>query len=129
MSNSALFIVPTEHKAAINKLWELLGLGPSNFDVPTSSTGTGPVEYYLSNYENMPAHEEAAVRGLKLALPELETGDEWGQGGLPSEEDAQAAAAAQAFYIREDQNLSPAEHMQAILGALGQVLWSGVAEI
>lgn len=122
MSNSVLYMVPAEHKATINKLWELLGLGPSNFDVPTSATGTGVIEYYLGNYENMPAHEEAAVRGLKLALPELEFG-EWGQGGLPSEEDAQAAAAAQAFYIREDQSLSPVEHMQAILGALGQVLW------
>lgn len=129
MSNSVLYMVPAQHKATINKLWELLGLGPSNFDVPTSSTGTGVIEYYLGNYENMPAHEEAAVRGLKLALPELEFGDEWGQGGLPSEEDAQAAAAAQAFYIREDQSLSPVEHMQAILGALGQVLWRDDEEI
>lgn len=129
MSNSVLYLVPAAHVVVANKLWSLLGLGPSNFDVPTSSTGTGTPEFYLGNYENMPAHEEAAVRGLKLALPELEFGDEWGQGGLPSEEDAQAAAAAQAFYIREDQSLSPVEHMQAILGALGQVLWRDDEEI
>jgi hypothetical protein len=129
MSNSVLYMVPAQHKATINKLWELLGLGPSSFDAPTSATGTGAHEFYLGNYENMPAHEEAAVRGLKLALPELDPGDVWGQGGLPSEEDAQAAAAAQAFYIREDQSLSPVEHMQAILGALGQVLWGDDEEI
>lgn len=129
MSNSVLYMIPAEHKVAINKLWELLGLGPSNFDVPTSATGSGAPEYFLGNYENMPAHEEAAVRALRTTLPELDEEQEWGEGGLPSEEDAQAAANAQAFYIREDHSLSPVEHMQAILSALGQVLWSDGEEI
>ena len=124
MNNSVFSIIPAAHVAAANKLWELLGLGPNNYDVAFSSTGTGAPEFYGCNYENMPAHEESAVRALKTALPALQEWQSWGEDGLPSEEDAEAAAAAMGFYIREDPNMTAVEHQTAIAGALGQALWS-----
>lgn len=123
-TNSVFYLIPAAHRAAGNKLWQLLGLGPDNYSVAFSSTGTGTPEYFGGNYENMPAHEEASVRALKHALPVLDEELAWGEDGLPTEEAAQAAAAAMGFFIREDPSMTAVEHQTAIAGALGQVLWS-----
>jgi len=87
MNNSVFSIIPAAHVAAANKLWELLGLGPNNYDVAFSSTGTGAPEFYGCNYENMPAHEESAVRALKTALPALQEWQSWGEAGRAVQHD------------------------------------------
>lgn len=122
-NNSVLYTIPAAHRAAGNKLWQLRGLGPNNYNVAFSPTVHGEITHYGGNYENMPAHEEAAVRALKTALPPLGDDDEWGENGMPTIEEAEAAAAAMCFFVREDPAMTAVEHQTAILAAKGLVVW------
>lgn len=119
MANSIFFVVPIAFLAAANKLWELRGLGPNSFSVPAGLGGQEPASHWYGNYENMPPAEEAAVRGLRDALPDLPEGESWGANGYPAEQDALDAAQAFGFYIRDDPNMTAVEHKDAILAGLG----------
>ncbi|HAC56812.1 MAG TPA: hypothetical protein DCF73_00505 [Rhodobiaceae bacterium] len=123
MNNSVFYIIPAAHRIVANKLWELRGLGPNNYGVAYSPTVYGEKTHWGGNYENMPADEEAAVRALKTALPELDPGAAWGEGALPTEQEAAAAAAAMEFYIRDGQTMTAIEHQSAILTAKDLVIW------
>lgn len=124
-NNSVLTIVPAAHVTAANTLCRLLGFGPTHFGPASSATGYGEKEYYYSNWENMPEAAEAAMRDLKNEIPPLTDDDSpWGEDGMPTYEEAQAAAGAIDYYVRGGSKTAE-QHKDAVLALYGQQVWKG----
>lgn len=104
MANPATicFVAP-QHRAAFNAIFDALGYGPQ-FRVPVTkenppATTSAPSSWFFA--ETSPEDDAVAVyEGLRVGtLPSLPPGVVWGEDGVISQADAQAAVSALTFEV------------------------------
>lgn len=114
---SVIYVVTAAKRSDANLVFSAMGRGPNNFGVPLSANGADPASHYYGHDATM----DAATANTVSAMPDNggtlpEIAGTWGEDGLPSEANAQAACAAMQISVAT--NIEGADHRDAVLEAL-----------
>lgn len=113
---SCVLVVTDAAKAAVNGVFDAMGLGPDNIAQPAGASSEGPVTHWFGHSFADQATSDAWLAYAEGMLPTVSY--PWGMNGPPSEAEALAAVAGFTISVSAGE-AAPGDHLNGILAGMG----------